>query len=93
MIGRIRGRVGKPVRVEGTAYDFGHSINAIEFSLDEGAHWSRYATEGTNDFQNLAWSFEFTPERSGMYCMLVRSVNDSGQASPESARIELEILE
>lgn len=77
--------------LKGNAYDFGHAISAIEFSLDDGAHWTRYATEGTNDYQNLTWTFAFTPEEPGLYVMLVRSVNDAGQVSPESAYVELEI--
>lgn len=91
MIPRVFGRVGKALTLKGNAYDFGHAISAIEFSLDDGAHWTRYATEGTNDYQNLTWAFTFTPENAGMYTMLVRSVNDAGQVSPESAHIELEI--
>ena len=38
MIPRVCGSAGKPVRLKGTAYDFGHAISAIQFSLGEGAH-------------------------------------------------------
>ena len=91
MIPRVYGRTGECLTLKGSAYDFGHAIAAIEFSLDGGAHWTRYATEGTNDYQNLTWQLAFTPEEPGRYTMLVRSVNDEGQASPESAHVELEI--
>lgn len=91
MIPRVSGHVGQGVVIKGNAYDFGHAIAAIEFSLDEGAHWTRYETKGTNDYQNLTWAFSFVPEKPGMYAMLVRSVNDKGQVSPESAYVELEI--
>ena len=36
MIPRTEGHVGVPVRFKGTAYDFGHAISAIQFSLDDG---------------------------------------------------------
>lgn len=91
MIPRVSGHVGQNVVIKGSAYDFGHAIAAIEFSLDEGAHWTRYETKGTNDYQNLTWTFSFVPEKPGMYAMRVRSVNDEGQVSPESAYVELEI--
>lgn len=91
MIPRVCGRAGESIMLKGNAYDFGHSISAIEFSLDDGAHWTRYATEGTNDYQNLAWTFTFVPDEPGFYTMLVRSVNDRGEVSPESAYVELEI--
>lgn len=91
MIPRVYGRAGECVMLKGNAYDFGHAISAIEFSLDEGAHWTRYATEGTNDYQNLTWTFTFTPKEPGMYVMRVRSVNDRGEASPESARVEIDV--
>lgn len=93
MIGRVYGRVGKPVQFKGNAYDFGHAIRAIEFSLDEGEHWTRYDTPDTNDYQNLTWTFEYTPEKAGFYVLRVRSVNDAGEHSPESAFVELQVEE
>ena len=91
MIGRVFGTAGNPIQIKGNAYDFGHAISAIEFSLDEGKHWTRYETEGTNDYQNLTWSFAFTPQEPGFYVMRIRSVNDRGEASPEAARVEIEV--
>lgn len=91
MIGRVYGRVGEPVQFKGTAYDFGHTITAIEFSLDDGAHWTRYETPDTNDYQNVTWTFEYTPEQAGFYVLRVRSVNDVGEHSPESAFAELQV--
>lgn len=93
MIPRVYGKVGEPVRFKGTAYDFGHAIAAIEFSLDDGEHWTRYDTPDTNDYQNLTWAFDYTPEKAGFYVLKVRSVNDAGDVSPESAHVELEVTE
>ena len=91
MIPRVCGSAGKPVRLKGTAYDFGHAISAIQFSLDEGAHWTEYPTENTTDYQNLTWAFDFTPPKSGFYRMKIRAVNDRGEASPEAAYVELDV--
>lgn len=91
MIPRTYGHVGVPLEFKGTAYDFGHRIAAIEFSLDEGKNWTRYDTEGTNDYQNLTWTFTWTPEQPGFYVLRVRSVNDEGAHSPESAYAEIQV--
>lgn len=93
MISKVFARVGEKVRFKGTAYDFGHSISAIEFSLDDGGHWTRYDTPDTNDYQNVTWTFDYTPEKAGAYVLKVRSVNDRGEASPEAAHAELEVSE
>lgn len=91
MIPRVHGRVGTPVLLKGTAYDFGHNVTAIEFSLDDGANWTRYDTPGTNDYQNLSWTFEWTPEEKGFYLLKVRSMNNEGKTSPESAHVEIAV--
>ncbi len=93
MIPRTYGHVGKTVRFQGNAYDFGHCITAIEFSLDDGAHWTTYETPDTNDYQNLTWTFDYIPPKPGLYVLRVRSVNDAGEASPESAFAELYVEE
>lgn len=93
MIGRVYGHVGKAVRFKGTAYDFGHAVSAIEFSLDDGQHWTRYETPDTNDYQNLTWTFDYVPEKPGFYVLRIRSVNDVGECSPESAFVELVVEE
>lgn len=89
MIPRTYGHVGRPIRFKGNAYDFGHAIAAIQFSLDGGKHWTTYETPETNDYQNLTWTFDYTPESPGLYLLRVRSVNDDGAVSPEAAFAEL----
>lgn len=79
--------------IKGNAYDFGRAISAIQFSLDEGKNWTTYATEGTNDYQNLKWSFELTLRQPGAYKLLVRAVNDQNEASPEAASVYLDIAQ
>lgn len=91
MIPRIYARAGESVRISGNAYDFGHAVAAIQFSLDEGEHWTAYETPGTNDYQNVTWEFECTFDRPGSYVLHVRSVNDEGKASPEAAFVALTV--
>lgn len=93
MIPSVRGHVGTPFVLKGRAYDFGHSISAIEFSLDDGLHWTSYDTERTVDFRNVDWSMQMTLGEPGVYRMLVRSVNDCGEASPTSSTAIIEIVE
>ena len=93
MIAPIYTTVGRTVALKGNAYDFGHSISAIQFSLDDGQNWTTYDTPGTNDYKNLTWSFEWAPPQPGDYTLLVRSVNDRGETSPESAYVHIHVGE
>lgn len=88
MIPRVNSRLGETLSFSGNAYDFGHAVCAVEFSLDDGAHWTRYDMPGLNDYQNVSWQFEYTPEKPGFYVLKVRSVNDAGDVSPEVDYVE-----
>ena len=76
---------------QGNGLRLRHSIAAVEFSLDDGEHWTRYETPDTNDYQNLTWTFDYTLEKAGFYVLRVCSVNDAGEHSPESAFAELQV--
>ena len=89
MIGSVAAHAGQTIEIKGRAYDFGHAIRAVQFSLDGGAHWTTYDTPNTNDYQCLRWSFSYTPQRIGNYIMHVRSVNDEGTPSPEAAFVQI----
>lgn len=82
MIPRTYGHVGKTIRFKGNAYDFGHAVRAIQFSLDDGEHWTTYDVSDSIDELWVHWTFSYTPERPGLYRLLVRSVNDEGAVSP-----------
>ena len=83
MIPRTYGRIGEPVCFKGTACDFGHTIAAIQFSLDGGENWTTYPTPGTNDYQNVV-GCRYIPKKAGLHVLKVRSVNDEGEESPEA---------
>lgn len=89
MIPRVHATLGWPVELKGSAYDFGRRIVAVEFSLDDGRHWTRYDTPATVDHLNVNWSFAFQPDVCGLHVLHVRSVNDKGGVSPEAARVEV----
>lgn len=89
MIPRLYASVGESVELSGYAMDFDHTIGAVQFSLDDGRNWTTYATEGTTDYQNVNWTFIYTPEEEGLYVMKIRSVNDEGKASPAAASVEI----
>ncbi len=83
MIAPLSVEVGRPVRFEGYAEDYGTPIVAVEFSLDGGETWTSYdVSDSTGDLW-VHWTFEYTPLQPGAYTLLVRSVNDRGEASPE----------
>ena len=64
----------------------------MEFSLDNGVHWTRYDLEGTTAERWVSWTFAYTPEAPGAYQMKVRSVNEDGDASPIAAVHTFEVL-
>lgn len=89
MIGTIYGEVGKPVTIKGVTGDYDNMVVAIEFSLDEGLHWTRYETGAVDSVANVYWDFEYVPTKPGSYHLLIRSINEHGKASPEPAFVDL----
>lgn len=89
MIPRVVCSAGEKLVLTGYAIDIGHSISGIEFSLDDGAHWTRYDTAGADSDRRVNWTFEFLLPERGFYTMQVRSVNDEGTPSPEADSFEL----
>ncbi|WP_286143265.1 molybdopterin-binding protein [Adlercreutzia caecimuris] len=83
MIAPMAVEVGRPVRFTGYAEDYGVPIAAVQFSLDGGETWTDYDVSGSTGDRWVHWTFEYTPEVAGSYCLLVRSVNDRGEVSPE----------
>lgn len=83
MIAPMQVQVGRPVRFEGYAEDYGCPIVAVQFSLDGGETWTDYDVSSSTGDLWVHWTFEYTPECPGSYCLLVRSVNERGEASPE----------
>lgn len=91
MIGVVAGVAGRPVRVSGYAQDFDFPVSAVEFSCDDGCTWTAYETPEADADCNVNWSFTFEPPQAGTYVLLVRAVRSDGLASPEPARVVVEV--
>lgn len=87
-----RGTVGEPLSFEGYAADYDRAIAAVQFSLDQGDHWTSYPVERASADRWVCWHFDYTPEAPGFYQLKVRSVNEDGKASPVSAVHVFEVL-
>ena len=93
MIAPLSVEVGRPVRFEGYAEDYGVPIVAGQFSLDGGATWTDYDVSGSTGDVWVHWTFDYPPEVPGRYCLLVRSVNERGEVSPEPDTAEFTAYE
>jgi hypothetical protein len=68
---------GTPVVVRGTAGDAGGRVGAVEVSVDDGATW--HPATGRE-----AWSYAWTPDRTGALTVLSRAADDSGNLGATS---------
>jgi len=92
MIAPVYSELGQSITFEGYATDFGKRIIAVQFSLDDGAHWTSYETSGASDERWVHWTFKYTPKRRGSYCLKIRSVNEDRKASPEASWAEFSVV-
>ena len=71
--------VGKPVPLEGIAFDGGTGIKTVEVSEDGGKTWK--PTQLGDDlgvYSFRRWKLSWTPEKPGDYRLLVRATNNAG---------------
>jgi hypothetical protein len=72
-----------PVKITGTVQDQGGVPAGVEVSID-GGPW--HPADGVSN-----WSWEFTPERRGLYTVLARAVDDSGNVQQVPASVMLDV--
>lgn len=84
-------RVGEPILFEGYVDDFEHNVSAVQFSLDDGATWTTYFTEGAVIDVGVNWRFSYNPSRPGRYLLKVRAVDGDGAASKIVAEYAFEV--
>ena len=82
MIAPMEVEAGKPITLTGYAEDYGKQIVAVEFSLDNGEHWTAHDVSDSREELWVHWTFTYTPKKPGTYRLMVRSVNADGEASP-----------
>ena len=67
-------------------------VSAIQFSLDDGATWTSYDTDGAVIDKGVNWHFDYTPTRPGRYVLKARAVDKRGVASVLVSRFAFEVL-
>ncbi|MDO4493518.1 MAG: molybdopterin-dependent oxidoreductase [Clostridia bacterium] len=79
--------LGDAIAVEGYADDCGKAISAVEFSLDNGATWTKHETPGTTGDKWVYWHFETVPAAAGTYKLDVRAIAEDGTVSPLASSV------
>lgn len=74
-------RIGEPRTFTGFVDDFESNIAAIEFSLDDGEHWTSYAVKDASPKAGISWSFSYTPTQAGWHFLKVRAQDGAGNPS------------
>lgn len=71
----------QPFTFEGYADAYDQAIKSIEFSLDRGKTWTKYATPGTTADKWVYWYYTFTPKDPGSYVIKARATSVDGLVS------------
>ena len=71
----------EPFTFEGYADAYDQTIANIEFSMDRGKTWTKYATPGANSDQWVYWYFTFMPKEPGSYVIKARATTTQGLVS------------
>lgn len=75
--------VGKPVRLEGIAFDGGSGIKTVELSEDSGKTWkSAKLGEDLGVYSFRRWHMEWTPTQPGEHQLQVRATSNAGEVQP-----------
>jgi DMSO/TMAO reductase YedYZ molybdopterin-dependent catalytic subunit len=74
---------GRPVTVQGVAWDGGYGIRRVEVSRDAGHSWDT-AELGADlgRFSFRPWKYGFTPRAKGPLSVMVRATNARGSSQP-----------
>ena len=83
---------GQPIVFEGYADDYKTPIAAVEFSLDGGETWTTCEVKNASRNRWVYWNFFYTPEESGTYELMARSVTAEGFTSPLSASMMFTVM-
>ena len=78
---------GEPFTFEGYVDAYDEKIASMEFSMDGGETWTAYELGDTDRNKMVWWSFTYTPELEGAYCLTVRATTESGAESFETQTV------
>ncbi|WP_417143407.1 molybdopterin-dependent oxidoreductase [Raoultibacter massiliensis] len=78
---------GQPFTFEGYVDAYDEKIASMEFSMDGGETWTKYELGDTDRNKMVWWSFTYTPELEGAYCLTVRATTESGAESFETQTV------
>lgn len=78
---------GAPFTFEGYVDGYDKKIASMEFSMDGGETWTKYDLGETDRNKMVWWSFTYTPELEGAYCLTVRATTESGDVSFETQTV------
>lgn len=73
--------IGEPIEFKGYVETHACDISGMEFSLDNGVHWTSYPSKPNGDSQGFSWRFVYTPLQQGLYCLRARAILQGGQPS------------
>lgn len=83
---------GEPVRFDGYVDDLESGVAAVRLSLDGGATWTDFPTDGARTERGVKWSFVYTPPGPGRYRLLARTLSRAGQEAPTIESFTLDVL-
>ena len=83
--------VGEEFTFQGYASSIGHAIEQIEVSFDHGATWQTFDTPNNDLTKWTWWTYSWTPEKAGCYCIMVRAVDDAGCVTAEPHEIMVNV--
>jgi DMSO/TMAO reductase YedYZ molybdopterin-dependent catalytic subunit len=76
-------KVGRPLLVRGIAFDGGYGITQVLFSDDRGKNWRQtHLGDDAGKYSFREWTTSFTPQRKGLFELLVKATNRIGQSQP-----------
>jgi sulfite dehydrogenase (cytochrome) subunit A len=79
--------VGKPIAIDGVAFDSGQGITKVELSTDAGATWTTTALgQDLGKYAWRRWRYTWQPPAAGDYRLRARATNAAGETQPATAK-------
>lgn len=77
---------GEPIQIHGYAECYNQKVEAVEISMDRGKTWKTFETPDSDRERLMTWTYDWTPQEAGSYCIYVRGV--SGEAIHPNGDVE-----